>query len=72
MKIILNATGEERLYYDGFTVDPHGNIRVPTLGEINVLGFTVEEIRNKIEAELLDKYFKSEANIFVTVKLSGN
>ncbi len=67
----LSATGEERLYYDGFTVDQHGNIRVPTLGEINVLGFTVEEIRNKIEAELLDKYFKSEANIFVTVKLAG-
>ncbi|WP_034890191.1 polysaccharide biosynthesis/export family protein [Gillisia sp. Hel_I_29] len=67
----LSATGEERLYYDGFSVDQHGNIRVPTLGEINVLGFTVEEIRNKIEAELLDKYFKSEANIFVTVKLAG-
>ena len=26
----VNATGEERLYYDGFTVDQHGNIRVPT------------------------------------------
>ena len=33
-----NATGEERLYYDGFLVDAHGNIRVPTLGEVNVLG----------------------------------
>ncbi|MDX1762096.1 MAG: polysaccharide biosynthesis/export family protein, partial [Christiangramia sp.] len=32
-----NATGEERLYYDGFLVDAHGNIRVPTLGEVNVL-----------------------------------
>lgn len=66
-----NATGEERLYYDGFTVDMHGNIRVPTLGEINVLGYTVEEIREKIEQELLDRYFKNEANIFVTVKLAG-
>ncbi|MCF4102109.1 polysaccharide biosynthesis/export family protein [Gillisia sp. M10.2A] len=67
----LNATGEERLYYDGFTVDLHGNIRVPTLGEINVLGFTVEEVRERIEKELLDNYFKDEANIFVTVKLAG-
>lgn len=66
-----NATGEERLYYDGFTVDRHGNIRVPTLGEINVLGFTVEEVQEKIEQELLGQYFKDEANIFVTVKLAG-
>lgn len=66
-----NATGEERLYYDGFMVDEEGNIRVPTLGKVYVLGHTVEEIRNKIEAELLDRYFKEEANIFVTVKLAG-
>lgn len=66
-----NATGEESMYYDGFTVDLHGNIRVPTLGEINVLGFTVEEVQEKIEQELLEQYFKNEANIFVTVKLAG-
>ncbi|MGB7843863.1 MAG: polysaccharide biosynthesis/export family protein [Salinimicrobium sp.] len=66
-----NATGEERLYYDGFLVDEHGNIRVPTLGEVNVLGFTVDEVREKIENSLLEHYFKDEANIFVTVKLAG-
>jgi len=66
-----NATGEEKLYYDGFRVDPHGNIRIPTLGEVNVLGFTVEEVRKKIETQLLEDYFKEEANIFVTVKLAG-
>ena len=32
---------------------------------------TVEEIKKKIEALLLEKYFKSEANLFVTVKLGG-
>jgi len=67
----INATGEEKLYYDGFRVDQHGNIRIPTLGEVKVLGFTVEEVREKIEEELLDKFFKKEANIFVTVKLAG-
>lgn len=66
-----NATGEERMYYDGFTVDSRGNIRVPTLGEIKVLGNTVQEVRELIEKELLDRYFKDEANIFVTVKLAG-
>jgi polysaccharide export outer membrane protein len=58
-------------YFNGFTVDDHGNIRFPILGEINVLGYTVEETREKIEKELLRVYFKSEANIFVNVKLSG-
>ena len=66
-----NATGEERMYYDGFLVDTHGNIRVPTLGKVNVLGYTVEEVREKIEDKLLDNYFTEEANIFVTVKLAG-
>lgn len=67
----LNATGEERLYYDGFVVDLHGNIRIPSLGEIKALGYTVEEVRQDIEERLLKDFFKPEANIFVTVKLSG-
>ncbi|MBV1923156.1 MAG: polysaccharide biosynthesis/export family protein, partial [Flavobacteriaceae bacterium] len=67
----LNATGEEKLYYDGFVVDIHGNIRIPSLGEIKVLGYTVEEIRKDLENRLLKDYFKAEANIFVTVKLAG-
>ena len=66
-----NATGEESMYYDGFTVNEHGNIRVPTLGEVNVLGYTVDEVREMIEKALLEQYFKKEANIFVTVKLAG-
>ncbi|RDK84796.1 polysaccharide biosynthesis/export family protein [Marinirhabdus gelatinilytica] len=66
-----NATGEERLYYDGFVVDPHGNIRIPKLGEVAVLGLTVDEIREKIEKQLTDEYFKPEAELFITVKLAG-
>ena len=67
----LNATGEEKLYNDGFVVDPHGNIRIPSLGEIQVLGYTVEEVRQELEKRLLADYFKEEANIFVTVKIAG-
>ena len=65
------ATGEEAMYWDGFLVNEHGNIRVPTLGEVNVLGYTVEEVREKIEKALLEQYFTEQANIFVTVKLAG-
>ncbi|TPG40069.1 polysaccharide biosynthesis/export family protein [Flavobacterium pectinovorum] len=62
---------ESALYFDGFTVNDHGNIRMPVLGEINVIGYTLEEVRITIEKKLLEEYFKSEANIFVTVKLAG-
>ena len=67
----LNASSSERAYFDGFTVDVHGNIRIPSLGQMNVLGYTTEEIEKIIETKLLDEQFKETANIFVTVKLAG-
>lgn len=77
---IFNATpsgqnggllNEQSAYYSGYSVDDHGNIRMPILGELNVLGYTVDEVRIQIEKLLLNKYFKSEAGIYVVVKLSG-
>ncbi|WP_396168151.1 polysaccharide biosynthesis/export family protein [Flavobacterium sp.] len=59
------------LYFSGYTVDDHGAIRIPVLGEITAIGYTVEELRMKIEQKLLDEYFKKEANIFVIVRLAG-
>lgn len=75
----FSTTGEEKssvgsesgLYFDGYTVDDHGNVRIPILGELNVVGFTLEEVRVKIENQLLADYFKKEAGVFVTVKLAG-
>ncbi|MGK4567203.1 polysaccharide biosynthesis/export family protein [Flavobacterium sp. 3HN19-14] len=65
------AQSEQDLYFNGFTIDDHGNIRMPIIGEINVLGYTVDEARIKIEKQLLTEYFTKEANIFVSVKLAG-
>lgn len=59
------------LYFDGYVVDDHGNIRIPILGELNVLGFTLEEVRETIEKKLLQEYFNRAADIFATVKLAG-
>ncbi len=67
--VALNS--EQGLYFDGFTIDDHGNIRIPVLGEMNVLGFTTDEIRLKIEEKLLKDYFNKESNLFVNVKLAG-
>ena len=57
-------------YFSGYTVDRHGNIRIPYIGDVNVLGYTEKEIQDKLELEL-GKYFKNPDLIFVTVKLAG-
>ncbi len=62
---------DQNSYFTGYSVDDHGNIRLPMLEEINVLGFTTEEVRIKIEKLLHEKYFKTEAGIYVIVKLAG-
>lgn len=64
-------TDVEDLYFNGLTVDVRGNIRIPTLGEVFVLGYTVDEVRQKLEKNLLEKHFTDEANLFVSVKLAG-
>lgn len=61
----------QNIYFSGYNVNQHGNIRIPILGEINVLGFTIDEIRSTVEKKLTDEYFTEQARIFVTVKLAG-
>lgn len=65
------SSGTGGLYFSGFTVDLHGNIEFPILGKINVLGFTIDEIKEKVKGELFKQYFKEDAELFVTVKLAG-
>ncbi|WP_142785563.1 polysaccharide biosynthesis/export family protein [Changchengzhania lutea] len=65
------SQGQGALYFNGFTVDLHGDIEFPILGEISVLGFTINEIEEKVKQLLLEIYFKETADIFVTVKLAG-
>ena len=66
-----NASGSGgNLYFSGYTVDRHGNIRIPYIGDLNVLGYTEKEVREKIEIEL-GKFLKKTEFIFVTVKLEG-
>jgi len=68
---VQTSISDQSLYLKGYSVDDHGNIRMPILGEVNVLGFTIEEVRKKIEILLLKDHFKPEAGIYVNVKLSG-
>lgn len=67
---IGGGQGQGAGYFAGYSIDKYGNIRLPILGEINVLGYTTVEIRKKIEKEL-KTFFKNEESIFVSVKLFG-
>lgn len=55
---------------EGYSVSKNGTIRLPYIGEMNVLGYTTKEVRIKLEKEILT-YFKDLGDIFVTVELTG-
>jgi len=65
-----NSGQGEGLYFTGYSVDRHGNIRIPYIGDLNVLGYTENEVRQKIDGELT-KFLKNPDLVFVTVKLAG-
>lgn len=60
----------ENIYFTAYSIDRQGNIRLPYIGEINVLGYTTTEVREKIEKKFA-VYFKNPEDIFITVKLAG-
>jgi len=43
---VLN-TSEQGLYLKGYNIDDHGDIRLPIVGNLNVQGLTVDEVREK-------------------------
>jgi len=67
----LTASPQERAYFDGFIVDLRGNIKIPQLGDFQVLNLTTESIEDLVKKRLLEKEFNEFAQIFVTVKLAG-
>jgi len=65
-----SQVNDASLYFKSYTVDRHGNIRLPYLGEINVLGYTTKEVLEKIDKEF-EAYFKDPEDVFVIVRLAG-
>lgn len=66
----LNAAAGDLLFYlNGYTVDFEGNIEMPVIGQLNVAGKNVDEIKVLVQAEL-NNYFQ-ENTVFVNVQLAG-
>ena len=55
--------GEAQAYLSGYTIDKEGQIDLPLLGKIDVLGLTVTQAKELVRQKL-DNYFK-EANVDV-------
>ncbi len=73
---LFSATGEVGgsggglLYFSGYTIDVHGNIRMPQLGYIKAVNLTADELRLSISKEL-DKFIRNDGDYFIRVKIDG-
>jgi polysaccharide export outer membrane protein len=50
---------QRQLYFDGFTVDDHGNIRF-RIRRIKRNYYTLDEVRVRVEKQLLSEYFNKK------------
>ncbi len=66
----IRNSNEASIYFNSYAVDKHGNIRLPYMGDINVLGYTTKEVQDKIDKEF-ETYFKDPNDVFVEVRLAG-
>jgi polysaccharide export outer membrane protein len=65
-----NVISEQAIYFKSYSLDRHGNIRMPYIGEMNALGYTTAEVREMIQKKF-ENYFINNDDIFITVKLAG-
>jgi len=64
----LNA-GEIIFYLQGYSVDNQGNIFMPVIGEIKVVGMTINELSDTLDS-ILSKYF-NDGSVYAKVQLAG-
>lgn len=61
--------GDLIFYLRGYSVDNQGYISLPVIGELNVVGMTVKELRDSLDTRLLE-YFQDNS-AFSRVQLAG-
>jgi len=66
----MNMQGGDLIFYlRGYSVDNQGNISLPVIGDLNVVGMTVKELRDSLDTRLLE-YFQDNS-AFSRVQLAG-
>lgn len=61
--------GDLIFYLKGYSVDNQGYISLPVIGELNVVGMTIKELRDSLDVRLLE-YFQDNS-AFSRVQLAG-
>ncbi len=61
--------GGDIFFINGYTLDENGEVELPLLGEIKLLGLTTKEAQSLIESKL--KAYVNEEDFFVRVRLGG-
>lgn len=61
--------GNAQIYFNGYTVNSDGRVKLPVIGELYVNGLSIEEIEAKLDVLLL-QYF-NDNSVFVKVRLAG-
>lgn len=67
---IFSSQTSQNTPLSNYKIDHFGNIRMPVIGSMNVLGYTIQEVRKIIENEL-EKFIKINSDVFVSVELLG-
>lgn len=67
-----NAASGDIFYLTGYTIDQQGFIKLPFVGNVNLMGLTLDESARRITQKFAH-YFKklSEEDLYVNVKLGG-
>lgn len=61
--------GGDIFFINGYSLDQYGNVELPLIGKINLLGKDLEEAKFQIEDKL--KFYIQEGAYFVRVRLGG-
>ena len=60
-------TGGDLFYITGYSIDQDGNIDIPFVGKVNVLGLTLNEAHSAVDVKVLELF----TNYHLQVKLGG-
>ncbi len=66
----LNGSGGDLMFYlNGYSVSAQGEIVMPVVGNVYVLGKTITQIKEELSSKLKD--FFTEESLFINVQLAG-
>ncbi len=59
----------DAFFMNGYSLDDYGNVEIPLVGIINILGLTTKEVKELVETKV--KQYVKEDEYFVRVRLGG-